>query len=90
MLRVISAEYVDGYRIRVGFDTGETGIVDLADVLWGPMFEPLKDVQVFRRFSISPQLHTICWDNGADLAPESLHDKMASHEHSAEAPATHR
>ena len=76
MLEVTSAEYIDGYRIRVCFNTGVTGVVDLEDALWGPVFEPLGDLKTFRQLSVSEVLHTICWGNDADLAPEFLHDRM--------------
>jgi hypothetical protein len=76
MLTVKEAHYVDGYRIRVRFDSGDEGVVDLADTLWGPVFEPLKDPAVFRRFQVSDVFHTICWENGADLAPEAIYRKM--------------
>ena len=72
MLEVTTAQYVGGYRIRVRFNNGQEGIVDLTEVLWGPMFEPLRDIAAFRRFQISDVLHTICWENDADLAPEFL------------------
>jgi len=77
MLEVTSAEYVGGYKIRLGFNTGESGVVDLETALWGPVFEPLKDLDLFQRFRVSEVFHTICWDNNADLAPEFLHEKMA-------------
>ncbi len=76
MLEVITAQYVGGYRIRVRFNNGREGIVDLADVLWGPMFEPLRDMAAFRRFQVSDVLHTIRWDNDADLAPEFLLQRL--------------
>ena len=76
MVEVTSAQYVDGYRIRVAFNTGESGTVDLKDALWGPVFEPLRDPSVFRRFELSKTLQTICWENGADFAPEFLLEKM--------------
>ena len=79
MLEVTSAEYVEGYKIRVSFNTGETGIVDLENALWGPVFEPLKDPAVFQRFRVSEVLHTVCWENDADFAPEFLYDKMLEH-----------
>jgi hypothetical protein len=76
MLEIVRAEYVADYRVRVRFNTGEEGIVDLGEALWGPVFEPLKEPAEFRRFSVSDVLHTICWENGADLAPEFLYDRM--------------
>ncbi|MDA1051029.1 MAG: DUF2442 domain-containing protein [Planctomycetota bacterium] len=76
MLEVTAAHYVDQFRIRVRFNSGEEGVVDLADTLWGPMFEPLQDPAVFRRFEVSEVLHTVKWENDADLAPEFLYQKM--------------
>ena len=90
MLEVTSAEYVEGYKIRVSFNTGQSGIVDLKDALWGPVFEPVKDPSVFKRFKVSKTLHTICWENDADFAPEFLLDKMVEQSHVADTPAPRR
>ena len=76
MLEVTAAQYVHQFRIRIRFNNGDEGVVDLADALWGPMFEPLKDPAVFRRFEVSEVMHTVQWENDADLAPEYLHQKM--------------
>jgi hypothetical protein len=76
MLEVTGAEYRDGYRVWIEFNSGESGIVDLSDALWGPMFEPMKDIERFKRFVVSDALHTLAWENGADLAPEFLHEKL--------------
>jgi len=84
MLEVTSAEYVEGHKIRVSFNTGQSGIVDLKDALWGPVFEPLKDPSVFKRFKVSKTLHTIYWENDADFAPEFLLEKMVEQSHAAE------
>ena len=90
MLDVIKAEYVAGYTMRVTFSTGESGEVDLTDALWGPVFEPLRDPAVFRRFQISPVLHTVVWENGADLAPEALRVRMLGQASAARAVAEGR
>lgn len=87
MLEVIAAEHVEGYRVRLRFSNGETGVVDLKDSLWGRMFEPLRDPSVFKRFAVSEVLHTLCWENDADLAPEFLYDKMLEQSRAAEAAA---
>ena len=77
MLEVTRAEYRSGFKVWVEFNNGDSGIVDLSDALWGPMFEPLKDMERFKRVFVSPTLHTLAWDNDADLAPEYLHGKLA-------------
>jgi hypothetical protein len=89
MLHVTSAEYLDGYRIRIGFSNGESGVVDLEGALWGPVFEPLRDLSAFRRFRVSEILQTICWDNDADLAPEFLYDTMLEQAHASEGAVAH-
>ena len=79
MLEVTTAQYQEGYKIRVEFNDGASGVVDLSDALWGPMFEPLKDIEQFKRFVVSTVFHTLVWENDADLAPEYLHQKMVCH-----------
>jgi len=88
MLEVTDAQYVEGYKIHVRFNNGEAGVVDLEYYLWGPMFEPLKDLNVFKRFTVSGVLHTLCWENDADLAPESLYEKMVEQARAAQSQVT--
>jgi len=71
--KLVKANYVRDYRIHVAFDDGTEGELDLEDELWGPVFEPLKDKRVFRAFRLDPELCTIVWPSGADLAPEFLY-----------------
>ena len=76
MLEITEAKYFEGYTIRVTFNNGEAGIADLSQALWGPMFEPLKDLTEFKKIKISETLHTICWENEADHAPEYVYERM--------------
>ena len=70
---VIEAHYVGDYVIWLKFSDGVAGEVELKDELWGPVFEPLKDKEEFKKFRVHPDLHTIMWENGADFAPEFLY-----------------
>ena len=72
-----TAEYLDGYRLRLTFEDGRVGELHLEDQLWGEVFEPLRDVGQFKDFRIDPELHTIVWPTGADLAPEYLYEACA-------------
>lgn len=72
-LHVTKAKLLDGYRIKVCFDDGREGIADIREALEGPMFESLKDPDVFRKFRVDEELQTITWPNGADLAPEYIY-----------------
>lgn len=67
---VVKAEYVDGYRIRLWFNNSTIKVVDLSQSLKGVVFEPLKDIEYFKRFRV--KYNTIEWENGADFAPEYL------------------
>ena len=72
-----SAEYIDGHRIHLRFADGTAADVDLATEIWGDVFEPLKDPEVFRRFELDAELNTVTWPTGADFAPEFLYEKTA-------------
>jgi hypothetical protein len=76
MPRVIDARYVRDEVVWVRFDDGVEGEVDLAGELDGPIFEPLKDPAVFRQVKCDPEIHTVVWPNGADVAPEFLHSRV--------------
>jgi len=73
---VAQAQYVRDFIIHLRFTDGTEGDVDLHDELYGEVFEPLKDLAMFRRFSVHPEFGTLTWPNGADLAPEFLYDKV--------------
>ncbi len=75
-LHVVEARHIEGHRVYLAFNDGTVGEVDLSQSLVGPIFEPLRDVDYFRRFSIEG--HTLTWPNGADFAPEYLHELVAS------------
>jgi hypothetical protein len=75
-LHVCEARYIDAYRIRLRFNDGAEGVVELSDCLDGEIFEPLKDLNNFKSFRLDANIETIVWDNGADMAPEFLYDKM--------------
>ena len=76
ILHVLEAKYERGYMIHLKFNDGAEGFVDLAGELYGEMFAPLKDMEKFKAFRVDPELNTIVWENGADLAPEFLHERL--------------
>ena len=78
--RLCGAEYLRDYKILATFEDGKTGVIDLEHELWGEVFEPLRDVGLFRRFRFDPELDTIVWPTGADLAPEYLYENAVAAE----------
>jgi len=76
ILHVVEARCEHDYVVRLKFNDGAEGFVDLADELYGEMFVPLKDKAKFATLRLDPELGTIVRDNGADIAPEFLHDHL--------------
>lgn len=72
---VVSAEHRGAYRIHLVFSDGLEKTVDFQKWLDGPVFEPLKDPAYFARFFVDGG--TVAWPNGADIAPETLHEAEA-------------
>ncbi len=74
-LHVLAVSHRQAFTLRIEFSDGSIRDVDLADELEGEVFEPLRDPAVFRQVKVNPETQTIEWPNGADLAPEFLHQK---------------
>jgi len=75
-LHVKEAKYLRDYVIWLRFNDGAEGEIDLESELEGEVFGPLRDKKLFRKFHADPELGTIVWENGADLAPEFLYENM--------------
>ena len=74
IVHVTSVEVLHDHVVRLGFDDGCVGELDLGPKLRGPVFEPMaSDYDLFRQVQADADLGTIVWPNGADLAPEVLH-----------------
>jgi Protein of unknown function (DUF2442) len=75
-LHVKEAKYLHDYVLWLRFNDGAEGEIDLEKELEGEVFGSLKDRQLFQKFRVDPELETVVWENGADLAPEFLYENM--------------
>jgi hypothetical protein len=73
---VVEVRYVRDYIVWLRFQDGTVGEVDISASFRGPVFEPLRDVAFFKQVRVDPEIGTIVWPNGADVAPEVLHDRV--------------
>ena len=73
---VVAVRYIRDHVVWIKFQDGTEGEVDLQGSLRDPVFEPLRDVDYFKRVRVDSDLGTIVWPNGADIAPETLYGRL--------------
>ncbi|MBL1264813.1 DUF2442 domain-containing protein [Candidatus Methylomicrobium oryzae] len=75
IVSVKSAKYLDAYRLNLVFDTGESGDVDLRDLVFKYTAAlPLRDINNFKAFKLD-EWATVVWDCGFDVSPETLYER---------------
>ena len=70
---VVAVRVLRPYVLDVTFEDGAKRQVDMEPLLWGEVFQPLWDPDFFAQASVDPELGTVAWPNGADIAPEFLY-----------------
>ena len=68
--RIASAEPLDGRKVRVTFDDGETKVVDIAPALASRrIYMPLRDDdELFRSFKVNAERNAIEWNGDLDFS----------------------
>lgn len=78
---ITEAVYVDEYRIWLKFNTGESGVADLRDLIFHyKAAEPLRDISYFKQFYLD-SWPTLAWECGFDVAPEALYERAIGKSH---------
>jgi len=73
MEKVLHARPLEGFRLEITFNTGETRLFDARPYLQKGVFQRLQDESLFREAFVA--LDTVCWPGGLDIAPETLYDR---------------
>jgi len=68
MKKVVAIKALDDYRLDVTFSDGVSGSINLTDRLFGPVFEPLKDPELFKQATID-EFGAICLAKRHRLGP---------------------
>jgi hypothetical protein len=74
---VVAVEALEPYRLRLVFEDGVAGEVDVARLVrFEGVFAPLSDPAGFRAVRVEPEAGTVVWPNGADLDPDVLYAEV--------------
>jgi len=77
MLHINNAEYINEYKVYVEFNDGTSGTIDFKTILEIDHRETIRELldnELFK--SVKVNLHTLCWDNEVDFAPEYLYEQV--------------
>lgn len=77
MHRIIEASPQPRYRLRLRFQDGLEGEVDLSDLVGQGVFALWNDPGQFGKVTIDPETHTVTWPGGIDLCPDRLYEDLA-------------
>lgn len=62
--------------LALTFADGLTGEVAILDRMQGPVFAQARTPQGFAKVSVDPETGTVVWPGGADLAPDTLYERV--------------
>lgn len=75
IVTITTADDLGGYRLHLRFNTGESGEVDLQDIIFKyKAAMPLRDMDNFKRFNLD-EWSTVVWECGFDVSPETLYER---------------
>jgi hypothetical protein len=58
------------------FADGATGELYVLDRMRGPVFERARTPEGFAEVRVDPETGTVSWPGGADLAPDTLYERV--------------
>ena len=73
-VRIHAVEVLREHVLRLTFSDGSVRDVDVAALLHGPVFAPMRaSAEEFRRVFVDAESGTVAWPNGADICPDVLY-----------------
>ncbi len=64
--------------LTLTFADGLSGEVDVLNRMRGPVFEDARTPEGFAKATVDPETGTVVWPEGADLAPDTLYERVRS------------
>lgn len=62
--------------LQLAFADGLTGEVDVLDRMRGPVFDEARTPEGFAKVLVDRETGTVVWPGGADLAPDTLYERV--------------
>jgi len=78
MIRVVEAQPLDGFRLRVRFNDGLEGIYPVEPQRRGGVFLKLCDPAVFNAVTVNADFGCVEWPGGVDLCPTAMHREVVA------------
>jgi len=75
----IAVQVIGEHKLRVTFKDGLVGDIDFTNRHWRGVSEPLADPAFFAQAHVDPEIRTVAWPNGFDMAPETLYERACQH-----------
>ena len=69
--RVKSVKANDDYQLELEFDNGETGVFSMQPYLHYPVYQPLKEISLFRKARVT--MGFVSWSDEIDMSPDTLY-----------------
>lgn len=73
-IKITAVKPLEPYKIEVKFNDGTKKKIDIAPILYGRLFSPLRNPELFKHVILNKEVATIEWPNGADFDPETLYN----------------
>ena len=73
---IVEVEVTGSHSMRVTFDDGAVRELNLEGQLDGPVFEPLRDPELFAQVRVDAESGTVAWPTGADLDPIVIYESL--------------
>mgnify|MGYP003445195724 FL=1 len=74
ILKIIKAEYVRDYILRLTFNNGEIGLMDFTPLMDKGICQKLRDIDYFKSFTLDH--FTVDWNNEIGFAPRFLYERI--------------
>ena len=73
---ITEVEVVRHGVLRLTFADRTTGEVEVLERMRGPVFEQARTPEGFAQVRVDPETGTVVWPGGADLAPDTLYERV--------------